>query len=486
MRFIARSLAGVVLTAMTFALLALAVQQVVSAIAARDAAAVTGGPARERVFQASVITVTPDRIAPVMSAFGEVRAKRRLELRAPTGGTVLELAPGFADGARVAAGEVLMRLDPAEAEASRALAAAALDEAGAALREAERAVVLAGEDVAAARTQASLRDQALARQEDLLARGVGSAAAVEEAALAASGAGQSVVSRKQALASAEARVDQARAARDRAAITLAEAERTLGQTVLRAEFAGVLNGVTVVQGGLVGANERLGELIDPSALEVAIRLSTAQAGRLLGPDGALLPAEVRIGGEAGGAALAVGRLVRLGVAVGEGESGRLVLADLDAPGTLQPGDFVTVDIVEPALEAVALVPASAIDGAGRVMVLGPDDRLEAQPVEVLRRQGNQALIAASALAGREIVAELTPLLGAGIKLRPVRPADAAAGAAPEPKEVTLSPERRASLVAQVEANQWIPADVKARLLDQLAQEKVPAAVIRRLEERAGG
>ena len=82
--------------------------------------------------------------------------------------------------------------------------------------------------------------------------------------------------------------------------------------------------------------------------------------------------------------------------------------------------------------------------------------------------------------------EITPLLGSGIRVRPIRPGEAAASSDAAPELVDLSPERRAALVAQVEGNPAMPADVKARLLEQLAQEKVPAAVIRRLDERAGG
>ena len=64
-----------------------------------------------------------------------------------------------------------------------------------------------------------------------------------------------------------------------------DALRHLNDTVMRAEFAGVLSGVSLVQGGLISANERVGQLIDPSALEVAFRVSTQQYARLLNEDG---------------------------------------------------------------------------------------------------------------------------------------------------------------------------------------------------------
>jgi hypothetical protein len=60
-----------------------------------------------------------------------------------------------------------------------------------------------------------------------------------------------------------------------------------------------------------------------------------------------------------------------------------------------------------------------------VLALGPEDRLEEVAVEVLGRQGDEVIIAVGPLAGREIVAERSAFLGAGIRIRPIRPGMAA-------------------------------------------------------------
>jgi hypothetical protein len=52
--------------------------------------------------------------------------------------------------------------------------------------------------------------------------------------------------------------------------------------------------------------------------------------------------------------------------------------------------------------------------------------------------------------------------------------------------VELSDEQRAQLVAQVEASDKMPKDMKDRLLGQLSEAKVPASLVRRIENRAGG
>ena len=321
-------------------------------------------------------------------------------------------------------------------------------------------------------------------------RGLGTASDRENAELAVSNAVQSVLSRRQALAQAEARADRAETALQRQRLALEEAERRLRETELHAEFAGVLSGVSAVEGGLVAKNEKLGELIDADALEVSFRVSTAQYARLIDDDGSLIPLEVTASLDVSGAALAaVGHLTRVDAVVGEGLSGRLIFAALENPRGFRPGDFVTVRITEPPLEGVALIPAAAIGSDNSVLALGDDDRLEAVRVGLLRRQGDDVIVRVGELAGREIVAERSPLLGAGSRVKPLRVEAGMEYPAPAPADnalVELTPERRAALVAFVEGNQAMPAETRARVLAKLRQEKVPAEVVQRIEARIGG
>jgi multidrug efflux pump subunit AcrA (membrane-fusion protein) len=487
MRFFGRSLAGLVVLAVALGFLGLAADTLRQAMLPPAAEEEWGGAARERVFTANVVMAQAETAAPVMTVYGQVRAQRRLELRAPAAGTVVELSAAFVDGGAVTAGEVLLRLDDAEARAARDLARAGLAEAEAGVRDAARAVVLAREDMAAAEAQAALRRQALARAQDLRARGAGSDAAVESAALAQSAADQAVVSRKQALAQAESARDLSATALDRARIALDEAERALADTVLAAAFDGVLADVSIVPGRILSASERLADLIDPAALEVSARVSTAQYARLVGPDGRVLPLPVSVSLDLGGATIAAtGRLTRAAVAVGEGQTGRQVFAALDGAAGFRPGDFVTLAIAEPPLPDAVVLPASVLGADGSVLALGADDRLDVLPATLLRREGDRVILSAAGLDGREIVRDRSPLLGAGIRVRPVRDASVAQPPRAEADLVELSPERRAALIALVEGNASMAPEAKARVLAQLSQDRVPARVVARLEARGGG
>ncbi|MEL6954559.1 MAG: HlyD family efflux transporter periplasmic adaptor subunit [Pseudomonadota bacterium] len=488
MRFFSRAISGLFLLSLTLALLAAAGWQIRGAIQERQAEEDRRGAPRERVFTAEVIPYLPEDIAPELTVFGEIRSSRTLELRAPSGGRVVELYEGFLEGGAVTAGEVLLRTDPAEAQSLRDTARANLRQAEVELADAERSLDLAAADLDAARLQADLRLSALERQRDLLDRGAGTTAAVETAELASASAEQSVVSRRLALAQAQGRIELAQTALERERISLADAERRFADTELRADFDGVLSDVTVTAGRLVGQNEQVAQLIDPTALEVRFRVSTAQYSRLLGPEGRLTSTPITVTLDVLGLNIsAPAVLTREAGSVAEGQSGRVLFAELDHDPRFRPGDFVTVAVTEPTLPHVALLPATALSSENTVLALGAEDRLEAIPVTLLRRQGDDVIIRSPALQGREVVRRVSPVLGAGIRIEPVRRDTADQAALPEaPEMLSLDPERRARLVAFVEDNVRMPSDVRERLLQALDEEEVPAQVVRRLESRMGG
>ena len=487
MRFLRQSLVGLFLLSLTLGILVYAGALVRDAVEARLNDEPRVPEARERVFAVNVTPARFETVTPVLTAFGEVQSRRTLELRSAIEGTLIDLAPDFVEGGRVEAGEVLARIDPADMEAELARTESAVVDAEAELREARRAVALEQDALTAAREQAALRQRAFERQTDLAARDVGTAAAVEEAELTASSARQAVVTARQSLALAEARVDQAQTSLTRARIARDDAQRRVDETEIRAEFAAQLSDVAVVAGRRVSANEQLAVMIDPDALEVAFRVSTLQYARLLDDSGRLRRVPVTARLELyGGNLVATGTLSREGAAVGEGQTGRLLYATLDRAAGFKPGDFVTVEVTEPPLDRVVRLPSTALDAANQVLVLTEDERLEPIRVMLLRRQGDDVLVRADELQGREVVMERTPLLGAGIKVRPMRGAGAAEAPPAEPDLIELTEDHRARLVAMVEDNAMMPDEAKQRILAQLAQERVPAQVVERLEARMGG
>lgn len=486
MRFLRKSLMGLFLLAATVSLFVFAFGMVRGAIDGRGDDQRRGGGPRERVFAVNVVDFMPSTQTPVLSVFGEVQSRRTLEIRPLVGGKVMELHPDFQDGGQIAEGEVILRIDASDAETALDLVQADRADAQAELREATRALTLAQDEIIAAQAQADLRVKALQRQRDLVARGVGTEAAVETAEFAASSATQAILSRRQALQSAEARLDQANARLRRLDISEAEAERRLRETTLFAGFDGTFADVSVVEGGKVTISERIGQLVDPEDLEVAFRVSTSQHRRLLDENGKLRRAGVTAKLDILGAELETkGTLTREAALVGEGLTGRLLFARLNDPKGLRPGDFVEVEIVEPSIERVARLPATALSAANTILIVGDEDRLQERDVTLVRRQGDEVLVRGRGLRDARVVSERTPLLGVGIKVRALGANDDV-DVPIEPEMITLAPERRAKLVAFVEGNNRMPAAAKDRILAQLQEAEVRKEMVDRIEGRMGG
>ena len=102
--------------------------------------------------------------------------------------------------------------------------------------------------------------------------------------------------------------------------------------------------------------------------------------------------------------------------VAEGQTGRLLYARLDKAIGFKPGDYVVVKVDEPELRFAINLPASALNADNQVLILNDEERLENVDVSLLRRQGDYVIIRSRDLPGKEVVAQRSPLLGAGIKV----------------------------------------------------------------------
>lgn len=485
MRFMLRSLLGLVLMGITVGLFLAAIVMVRSASDDRDGggAGFRGG-SKERVFNVDVTQLNLTTANPVIDTFGEVISGRTLELRTASGGALTYLSDNFREGGKVFENERLFQTDPANAQTDLALKETLLSEAMAELSEANAALILANDELAAAQRQQELRDDAYERQKTLRARKVGTEAALESAALSASSAEQAVLAKRQSLANAKSRIQRAQTSLRRTEINRDQAKRMLADTEVFAGFDGTLIDVSAVSGGLVNGNERLGRLIDPSALEVSIRLSNQQFATLSDQQGNLNARKVLVAFSSFEEQVE-GRILRVGAAVGEGQTGREIFAGLSAEKAqfLRVGDFVSVRIQEDPLPNVSVIPISAATSAGDVLVIGEDDRLEAGKVKILRQQADSLIIDPRGLQGKLIVSKRAPQLGAGIKVR-AKLEGSKAPDAPS-KTVKLTPEQQKKIREALSQNKRIPKDRVAKMLEQVDSGEIPRRLFDRMASNLG-
>ena len=94
MRFFTRALSGLFLLALTVGLLATAGGLLRGALQDRAAREAPAREAREQIIAAPVTTLAPRTITPILTTFGEISSRRILQVRAVTGGRIVELGDG--------------------------------------------------------------------------------------------------------------------------------------------------------------------------------------------------------------------------------------------------------------------------------------------------------------------------------------------------------------------------------------------------------
>ena len=337
-------------------------------------------PAAPPVTRAVLVrTLGVETGAPQFQVYsGEIRARFESELAFRVGGKLLERKVDT--GALVVAGQVLARLDPQDARLA----------AGAATAQ-----------VAAAEAEASLARVELQRTEALLQRNFVSASALDL--------------RRSALDAAEARLRQARAQAGSAANQQAYTE-------LVADSAGVITEIATEAGQVVAAGQKVMRLARPGEREVLVHVpesrvqqlavgSTAMVSLWMAPERSL-PATVR---EVSPAADRATRTYAVRVSIADGDD-------------LPLGATASVALPDNAPQQFSLPLAAVTQRAGQatVWLVGDNDQLVTQVVEIVSLREDAAVLGSTLPAGARIVVAGVHRLVEGETVRPLEEGSAPA------------------------------------------------------------
>jgi RND family efflux transporter MFP subunit len=307
--------------------------------AADEAVAAVVG-ARTAVVAARPFAETVGMIGTVVARAGHVAAPT-----APAQGRITRVL--VATGQRVSAGEPLVVLDPSVFAAARQSAAAAV----------------------------SAAEGGAERTRRLVAEGIAPRKDAEQAA-----------------------ADLARARAD-----LVSAERQAQLATVRAPIAGVVTRVTATLGGTADPAQPLVEIADPSALDVLLNATPADAGRVRAGAEATLSAGERGAGER----LGIGTVVDVGAAIDSAT--RSVPVRVRVPSARRPlriGETVFAEIAVRTVPDALVVPAEALvpEGDGyKVFVVDARSVAHATAVTVGARTDSLAEITRGLTAGQRVV-----------------------------------------------------------------------------------
>lgn len=315
----------------------------------------------------AALTVSVTKVALVdqpheLTASGAVSGLEEVQLAAETGGlNAVELF--VEDGQAVSKGQALLKLNDQVLRAQETQSVAAL---------------------AAAKARQVVSDKALARAQDLAAKGFLSTANLDQK-IADQGA--------------------AAAQTQQAAASLAEVRTRLAQTVIRAPFAGKISQRSVVVGQFVSVGTPLFKMVKEGRLEVFAQIPENEIASLKSG----MTADVE--GDAGQKATGRIRLVtasvdastRLGIA-------KITLEPAATSAGFKPGMFAKAQI-HAGLHKTLSVPQTAVvyrSGKASVFVLDATRHVRLTPVQTGSREGDRVVIQQGLSDGQDVVS-----IGAG-------------------------------------------------------------------------
>jgi RND family efflux transporter MFP subunit len=374
----------------------------------------------EREWLIAAVTAQIADIQPDIAAFGEVVAQRDVELRALVAGQVVDIGDNFVDGGIVRAGDLLVAIDPFDSNAALAESEASLLEAKALLAETEADISAEEAGLTEERTQLAIAEREMERRKDLVARGIASEKALDDASMVRSERARATALGERRLVSLRARAARQQAAITRSDVAVKRAKRDLENARLLAPFDGYLTETSAALGKRLAVNDRVVRLLGLERLEARVHLSDAEYGRLVSSARGIFGRSVDVVWRAGTQRFSYNAVIgRVGGEFDAASGGVTVYARISnagPDGPLRPGAFVEVEVPDRVYRQATRLPETALVGGDTVYaVVG--DRLEPRLVELLARVGNDVVVQGEIADGETIATTRFPEIGPGVKVR---------------------------------------------------------------------
>ncbi len=332
---------------------------------------------RERVWAVKTQTVEYITTTPHISAFGELRAHRQVDLRAMVAGEVLVTGDNFEDGARVKKGETLVEIDPFNYRAAVNDAKAQLTGSKALLTERQ-----------AGANQARLE---LQRAEKLFKKGTVSKKTLDD--------------KRTDYTIKKARRTQQQSVVERHLVKLERVERDLHNTKVVAPFNAYVSKIAAREGRVLNLNDRVASLSGADEYEVVFNLSDEQYGRFLMRNAEIIGSALDVYWDIGGERLALKAVIeRVGAQISQSTRGVDVFARIDGaiPSNLRSGAFVTISLAAEPIDNVVSIPKDAVYGQGQVYLV-ENGRLQSTPLDDFIDLGDRLLVRSGLETGQTIL-----------------------------------------------------------------------------------
>tara|TARA_A100001234_G_scaffold27841_1_gene21727 strand:+ start:3989 stop:5470 length:1482 start_codon:yes stop_codon:yes gene_type:complete len=491
MNFLLRSFLGLIILSITLGFLIFGSFVLIEALKKRSEKSDNRRFQKERVFAVNVETLNKQIASPKILSYGEIYSKRMLEIRPLVSGRLDYVSEKFVEGGYVKSGDILFRLNQKDYLNELEIAEIDLEDTKAQLSEAISKLDYANLEFEVSESQLNLRKNALDRQTQLAESGLITSSQLENTQLAYSSSKQQFLNKQNLVKSSKNAIDKLKIQLKRRSISIDKAKRNLDETEIKAPFDGIIASVNILPGSVINKNEKLGTLLDPNSLEVMFNLSANEFARVIDKDGKLLNLDITAYLKLSNKDIPFsGKIERINPEIINIGSGRKLFAsiNLGENKTLRPGDFVVLEIKEPSLKNITVLPSSAVTIDGKIFIVEEDNRLKEIEVTILRRQGNEVIVS-GAPTDKEYVMQRSPQLGNGLKIKPLRKKDReisnSVNLSKNNELVTISPEKQKKLINILDKLDRMPKSVKDRLYEEINSGKIKAKTLKRLEKNMG-
>ena len=491
MNFLLRSFLGLIILSITLGFLIFGSFVLIEALKKRSEKSDNRRFQKERVFAVNVETLNKQIASPKILSYGEIYSKRMLEIRPLVSGRLDYVSEKFVEGGYVKSGDILFRLNQKDYLNELEIAEIDLEDTKAQLSEAISKLDYANLEFEVSESQLNLRKNALDRQTQLAESGLITSSQLENTQLAYSSSKQQFLNKQNLVKSSKNAIDKLKIQLKRRSISIDKAKRNLDETEIKAPFDGIIASVNILPGSVINKNEKLGTLLDPNSLEVMFNLSANEFARVIDKDGKLLNLDITAYLKLSNKDIPfIGKIERINPEITNIGSGRKLFAsiNLGENKTLRPGDFVVLEIKEPSLKNITVLPSSAVTIDGKIFILEEDNRLKEIEVTILRRQGNEVIVS-GAPTEKEYVMQRSPQLGNGLKIKPLRKKDReisnSVNLSKNNELVTISSEKQKKLINILDKLDRMPKSVKDRLYEEINSGKIKVKTLKRLEKNMG-
>ena len=491
MNFLLRSFLGLIILSITLGFLIFGSLVLIDALKKRSEKSDNRRFQKERVFAVNVETLNKQIASPKILSYGEIYSKRMLEIRPLVSGRLDYVSEKFVEGGYVKSGDILFRLNQKDYLNELEIAEIDLEDTKAQLSEAISKLDYANLEFEVSESQLNLRKNALDRQTQLAESGLITSSQLENTQLAYSSSKQQFLNKQNLVKSSKNAIDKLKIQLKRRSISIDKAKRNLDETEIKAPFDGIIASVNILPGSVINKNEKLGTLLDPNSLEVMFNLSANEFARVIDKDGKLLNLDITAYLKLSNNDIPFsGKIERINPEIMNIGSGRKLFAsiNLGENKTLRPGDFVVLEIKEPSLKNITVLPSSAVTIDGKIFILEEENRLKEIEVTILRRQGNEVIVS-GAPTDKEYVMQRSPQLGNGLKIKPLRKKDReisnSVNLSKNNELVTISSEKQKKLINILDKLDRMPKSVKDRLYEEINSGKIKAKTLKRLEKNMG-